>query len=138
MVSYFHRSNRIIPPEKNRILAKLKLRSQILLGYLVPLFLLIITAIFVYIKTDDVKQQMTGHNIGETIVLKADRLAISIAGINQASRDYILNPIPANFQFFQKEKALSQTAAKSLREMVENLPQKNTMESTITTGSKVH
>ena len=124
MVSYFHRSNRIIPPEKNRILAKLKLRSQILLGYLVPLFLLIITAIFVYIKTDDVKQQMTGHNIGETIVLKADRLAISIAGINQASRDYILNPIPANFQFFQKEKALSQTAAKSLREMVENLPQK--------------
>jgi methyl-accepting chemotaxis protein len=124
MLSYSHRSNRTISQVKNRKFSQLKLRSKILLGYLAPLLFLIITAVFVYIKADDVKQQMTGHNISETIVLKADRLAISIAGINQASRDYILNPIPENLQFFQKEKALSQTAAKSLKETVQNLPKK--------------
>lgn len=72
------------------MLKNLKLRERILLGYSIPLLLSIGSATVVYISTNQVKEEVRTAEIGATLLRQSERMALSIALMNRAVRDYTI------------------------------------------------
>lgn len=96
----------------------LKLKQQILIGYVCPSLLTLAVAGIGMWSTDQLQQHNKASEIGWQLVQDTDRLDLAIAKFQRAARGYLLTPDPSYLQDYNENVKLYRELGNSLNQLM--------------------
>ncbi len=117
--------------------ASLKLRGQILLGYLVPMALLVIVAFFVYNSVQDVDEKSAAVSHINTVIFEIKDLQNADNTLQRTARGYLLQKEETSANAYSEGKAAVQEHLAKLKALVKDDAAQQTLEKIGDTTNKI-
>jgi len=119
------------------MLAKMKLRQRILLGYLAPLLLLLGAMGLVFVNLQDATEASAAMQTSQRIMIEADDLAYNLTKMQRAARGYLLMKNPNSRQTYRDSEKDFKVVGERLVQMVREPRQQDTLRAMLAMGEEL-
>jgi CHASE3 domain sensor protein len=133
-----HRENKILKQKRrNAMFKNLKLKYSILLGYTIPLVLIIIAGVIIYANVKKVEEQSKLVETSNRIIENVLHIKSNISSIQRSSRGYILYKNETSLKLYEEGEKLFQAASEALGKMVKDPAQLATLGKIVEKSNKI-